>query len=104
MSVSLAVVLSLATIGSFAAGFGVMTGCTNTYGCTTVSCPPCTTTSTWLNVGWTAQGVLLVLGVALTVLGARRIQLRAVRSAALLLGPVSIGLFTVTTWLAVRSS
>ena len=100
---SLVLVLFLSTLGSFGASFGVMTNCTNTYGCTTTSCGPCGATSTWLNVGWAVQGVLLLSGAALAVLGALRIHLRAVRLGALLLGPMSIVLFAATTWLAVRS-
>ena len=103
LGISLAVVLLLATIGSFAVGFGVMTGCTNTYSCTTVSCRPCAATSTWLSVGWAVQGVLLVVAVTLTVLGVRGIRLHAVRLGAWLLGSVSIALMAGTTWLAVRS-
>jgi hypothetical protein len=101
--VALALVLVLATIGSFAAGFGVMTDCTNAYSCTTTGCRPCSETSTWLAVGWVVQGVLLLIGTALAVLGARRIHLRAVRLGALLLSPASILLFAASTSLAVRS-
>ena len=49
---SLVVVLFLATLSSFAATFGVMTNCTDTYSCTITSCGPCSAASTWLNVGW----------------------------------------------------
>jgi hypothetical protein len=101
--VSLAVVVLLATVGSVAAGFGVMTNCTDTYSCTTTSCGPCSTTGTWLAVGWALQGVLLLLGTVLVVLGARRMRLPAVRLGGVLLGPLSIVLFAATTWLALRS-
>ena len=100
---SLALVLFLATLGSFTASFGVMTDCTNTYSCTNTSCRPCSATSTWLTVGWAVHGVLLLIGTALAGLGARRIHVRAVRLGALLLGPTSIVLFAVTTAMAVRS-
>jgi hypothetical protein len=85
-----------------AVDFGVMTACTNAYGCTTVGCRPCATASTGLSVGWAVQGVLLLVAVTLTVLGACSIRLRAVRRAAWLLGPVSIALMALTTVLAVR--
>lgn len=101
---SLAVVLLLATIGSFAVGFGLMTSCTNTYSCTSSGCPPCATTSAWLTAGWIGQGVLLLVGVGLSVLAARRIRVRAVRAAALGLGPLSVAVIVVTTALAVASS
>ena len=45
LGVALAVVLFLATVGSFGIGFGVMTNCTNTYSCTSTGCEPCATTS-----------------------------------------------------------
>ncbi|MGY1733390.1 hypothetical protein ACI798_17925 [Geodermatophilus sp. SYSU D01045] len=97
---SLPLVCFLTTLGSFGAWFGLMTQCTNTYDCTTTSCVPCRETSTWLNIGWAVQSVLLLIGTALAVLGARRLHLRAVRLAALLLGRGSILLFAVTTSLA----
>jgi hypothetical protein len=100
---SLSVVFLLATIGSFAASFGVMTDCTDTYSCTVTSCRPCSPTSAWLTIGWVVQGALLLLGTGLAVFGARRTDVRAVRQGAVLLGTTSIVLFAVTTWLAVRS-
>ncbi|MGY1706284.1 hypothetical protein ACI79C_17100 [Geodermatophilus sp. SYSU D00697] len=100
---SLTVVLTLATLGSFGASFGVMTQCTDTYSCTVTSCRPCQTAGTWLDVGWIAQGVLLVVGVVSTVLSARRVRARAVRLGALLLGAGSLVLFAATTSLAARS-
>jgi hypothetical protein len=100
---SLAVVLLLATFGGFGAGFGVLTGCTNDYGCTVTACAPCATANDWLTAGWIAQGVLLLVGVASAVSTARSAWPRAVRVAALGLGPVSIGLFVVTTAMAVSS-
>ena len=103
LSISLAGVLFLATVGSFAAGFGVMTDCTDTYSCTTSACRPCSATSTWLNVGWVVQGLLLLIGTGLVVLSARRIQLRVVRSGALILGAASLAVFAVSTSLAISS-
>ena len=78
LSVSLAIVGFLATIGSLGVGFGVMTGCTSAYSCTSSGCPPCETTQAWLTAGWIGQGVLLVAGVALVVLTALRRRPRTV--------------------------
>jgi hypothetical protein len=103
LGVSLAVGVLLATIGSFGAGFGVMTGCTNTYSCTAAGCPPCDTAGDWLTAGWIGQGVLLLAGAGLALLAARRVRLRAVRTAALLLGSVAVALFVVTTAAAMAS-
>ncbi|TQN35714.1 hypothetical protein FHU33_4943 [Blastococcus colisei] len=104
LSASLAAVLVLATVGSFGVGVGVMTSCTNTYSCTSTGCSPCATTNAWLTAGWTGQGVLLLVGGTLAVLATRRAGPRAVRAAALLLGPLGVALFVGTTALAVRSS
>ena len=100
---SLAVVLVLATFGGFGAGFGVMTGCTDAYSCTVTACAPCATANDWLTAGWSGQGILLLVGVALAVLTARGTRSRAVRAAALGLGQLSLGLFVVTTAAAVSS-
>lgn len=100
---SLAVVLILATVGSFGAAFGVMTGCTNDYGCTSTGCPPCATANAWLTGGWIAQGALLLAGLILAVLAARRVRPRAVRVAALVLGPLAVAVFVGTTAAAVSS-
>ncbi|WP_324275277.1 hypothetical protein [Blastococcus brunescens] len=104
LSASLVVVLVLATIGSFAVTFGLMTSCTTTFSCTATSCSPCATTNAWLTAGWIGQGALLLVGVALAVLAVRRARLRGVRAGATLLGPLAIALFVVTTALAARSS
>ncbi|MGY1803093.1 hypothetical protein ACI78T_07415 [Blastococcus sp. SYSU D00922] len=101
LAASLAVVLLLATFGSFAAGFGTMTACTNTYSCTSTGCAPCATAEAWLTGGWIGQGVLLLTGLVLVVL--RRRRARLVRLGAILLGPLSLGLFAATTALAVAS-
>ncbi|RBY92351.1 hypothetical protein DQ244_08790 [Blastococcus sp. TBT05-19] len=103
LRISLAVVLLLATFGSFGAGFGIMTDCTNTFSCTVTSCSPCATADGWLTGGWIAQGVLLLAGVVLAVLSARRVRLPAVRRAALVLGPLAAVLFVVTTTVATTS-
>jgi hypothetical protein len=101
--ISLAVVLALATFGGFAIHFGVMQSCTDTSSCSTTRCTPCATTATWLDAGWAAQGVLLLVGVVLTVLAVRGVRPRTVRLAAWLLGPASIALMLATTVLAARS-
>ena len=103
LAISLAVVLVLATFGGFATHFGVMQSCTDTFSCTITGCRPCATTATWLDAGWAVQGVLLLVGVVLTVLGMRGVRPRTVRLAASLLGPGSIALMIATTVLAVRS-
>jgi hypothetical protein len=100
LGVALAVVLFQATVGSLGVGFGVMTGCTNTYSCTSTGCQPCATTSAWLTAGWIGQGVLLLVAVALVVLALRHRRLAAVRAAALALTPLSVALLVVTTALA----
>ena len=100
LGVALAVVLFLATVGSLGVGFGVMTSCTNTYGCTSTGCEPCATTSAWLTAGWIGQGVLLLVAVALVVLTLRRRRPAAVRATALVLTPLSVALLVVTTALA----
>jgi hypothetical protein len=104
LGLSLAVVLFLATFGSFAVGFGGMTGCTNTYHCTATGCPPCETTEAWLTAGWIGQGVLLAAGVALVVLAVLRRRPRTVRLGALALGPMSVALIVVTTALAAAAA
>lgn len=103
LGVSLAVVLFLATIGSFGVGFGVMTNCTNTYNCTAAGCAPCETTSAWLTAGRLGQGGLLLAGGVLVVLAALGRRLRAVRLGALALGPLSAALIVVTSALAVTA-
>jgi hypothetical protein len=100
LGISLAVVAVLATVGSFGAGFGVMTACTDEYSCTETTCSPCATASTWLAWGWAAQGLLLIVAVVLAVLGARRRDLHTVRWLAWVLAPLSIALFLLTTWQA----
>ena len=103
LGISFAVVLVLATFGGFATSFGLMQSCTDGFNCTATSCSPCTTTATWLDVGWAVQGVLLLVGVVLIVLARRLVQPRAVRLAAWVLGPASIALLIATTVLAARS-
>jgi hypothetical protein len=100
LGVALAVVLFLATIGSLGVGFGVMTNCTNVHSCTSSGCAPCATTSAWLTAGWIGQGVLLLVAVLLVVLAARHRRLPGVRTAALALTPLSVGLIVATTALA----
>ena len=103
LGIALAVVLFLATIGSLGVGFGVMTSCTNTHGCTSSGCAPCATTSAVLTAGWLGQVVLLLGAVVLVVLAARRRRLSAVRATALVLTPLSVALVVVTTALAIEA-
>ena len=103
LGVALAVVLFLATVGSLGVGFGVMTNCTDAYGCTSTGCAPCAATSAWLTAGWIGQGVLLLVTAALVVLAARRRWLSAVRAAALVLAPLSVALIIATTALAIAA-
>jgi len=103
LGISFAVILVLATFGGFATTFGVMQSCTDAFSCTVTRCSPCATTATWLDVGWAVQGVLLLVGVLLTVLARRGVRPRAVWLAAWVLGPASIALLITTTVLATRS-
>jgi hypothetical protein len=100
LTLSLVVVAVLATYGGFGTSFGVMTICTNTYSCEITECRPCASASSWLEVGWAVQGVLLLVGVTLAVLARRGIAAPAVRRAGWLLGPVSLALMIATTSLA----
>jgi hypothetical protein len=103
LTISLVVVLLLATVGSFGAAFGTLTDCTTTFGCTETACPPCATASSWLTRGWIAQGVLLLAGVAPAVLAARRLRPAAVRRGALGLASLAAVLFVLTTTMAATS-
>jgi hypothetical protein len=103
ISLAVVLVLVLATLGGFATHFGVMQSCTDTYRCTVTRCRPCATTATWLDAGWAVQGVLLLVGVVLTVLAMSGVRPRTVRLAAWLLGPASIALMIATTVLAAHS-
>lgn len=103
LTLSLLVVVVLATIGGFGTSFGVMTDCTNTFDCTVTRCRPCATAASWLETGWAVQGVLLLVGLVLALLAWLRVGPRAVLWACRLLGPVSIALLIATTWLAKAS-
>ena len=100
LTLSLVVVVALATFGSFSLGFGVMQTCTDLFSCTVTTCRPCVTAASWVETGWAVQGVLLLVGVALAVLARRGIAPHAVRWGGWLLGPVSIALLIATTSLA----
>ena len=90
-------------MGSFSAAFGVGTNCANTYNCSVSDCRPCRTAVEWLEIGWATQGVLLLVGAVLALLGAMGIMQHTFRIGALLLGPVSVLLFVASTALAVSS-
>ncbi len=110
LTLSLVVVLTLATFGSFATGFGVLQTCTDLYSypdveeSTLADLPdlgnPCAAAEAWVNTGWGVQGVLLVVGVVLAVLTRRGVRSPAVRWGGRLLGPLSIALLIATTSLA----
>ena len=94
----------LATAGSFVLGFGVMTGCTNAYSCSTSGCGPCSLTSSLLVGGWVLQGVLLVVALALLLPGVvRRLSSRRLVALALLVPLVSVLAFAGVSWAAERS-
>ncbi|MGY2129437.1 hypothetical protein [Blastococcus sp. SYSU DS0617] len=100
LTLSLTVVLVLATFGGFGAAFGVLQTCTDMYSCTVTECRPCTTAAAWVKAGWAVQGVLLLAGLVLAVLARRGVATRAVGRAGWLLGPGSIALLIATTSLA----
>ena len=94
----------LATVGSFALGFGVMTGCTNSYSCSTSGCGPCSAASALLLGGWVLQGALFVLAVALLVpLVRRRFRRSTLVVLALVVPLVSVVAFAGVAWAAERS-
>ncbi len=94
----------LATAGSFVLGFGVMTGCTNAYSCSTSGCGPCSLTSSLLVGGWVLQGVLLVVALALLLPPvARRVPQRRLLALALVVPLVSVLAFAGVAWAAERS-
>ncbi|RBY75142.1 hypothetical protein DQ239_17510 [Blastococcus sp. TF02-09] len=103
LSLSLVVVIALATFGGFSTSFGVMTDCTNTFSCSVTECRPCVGAASWLEADWKVQGVLLLIGLVLAVLTRRGVRSRVVRWAGWLLGPVSIALMIATTSLATSS-
>jgi hypothetical protein len=103
LRLALAVTLLLATFGSFAAGFGGMTACTNDNSCSVPDCAPCATANDWFMAGWAGQGLLLLAAGALALLAGRRVRPAAIRLTALWLTALSLTLFVVTTVLAQRS-
>ena len=103
LGAALALILLIATAGSFAVGFGVLTDCTNVFSCTRTDCAPCAGAGRWLAGGWAAQAVLLVAGLALAVLARRGLRPRAVRTAAVVLAGLSVALIVTSTALAQQS-
>jgi hypothetical protein len=95
--------LLLGTAVVFGVGFGVMTACTDTYSCTVTGCAPCRSTSSWLNAGWAAQGVLLIAAVALAATARRGLGPAVVRTATFAIVCLSVLAIVVTTALAVHS-
>jgi hypothetical protein len=100
LTLSLVVVLVLATFGSLSASFGVLQTCTDLFSCSVTGCLPCATAASWVETGWALQGGLLLVGLALAVLTRRGVRSRTVRPGGWLLGPVSIALLIATTSLA----
>lgn len=103
VSVAIGTSMLLGTFGWFGVGFGTMTDCTNKYGCTETSCPPCATAARWINVGGIAQWVLALMGVVVLMGGPRVVHHPdlALSGAALL--AMSVLTIVGTTWRAKRS-
>jgi len=103
VSVAIGTCLLLGTFGWLAVGFGIMTDCTNNYGCSKTGCTPCVTTGRWINAGGIAQFVLAGMGVTGLVRGLRAKQRAylAVGGAALL--ATSVLTILGTTWRAQES-
>lgn len=89
--------LALGTVGSFGAGFGIMTDCTNNYSCTETGCDPCAAASRWITIGAVVQGLVLLAGIALLLPPAKRLTRAVLASGAALLLAASIGGFAATT-------
>ncbi|MGE5288919.1 MAG: hypothetical protein ACM3ML_17310 [Micromonosporaceae bacterium] len=69
---ALAVTLLLGTLGTFAAGFGLNTSCTNDFDCIDTECGPCAAERAWVYAGGIGQWVLAAAAATLLVLGVRR--------------------------------
>ena len=82
-------------------GFGLMTDCTNSYGCTETGCTPCADTENWVNAGGIAQLVLAGMGVVVLVLKIKRRPNLAITGAVLL--ATSVLTMVGTTWRAQES-
>ncbi len=90
---------ALATGGSFALGFAVMTDCTNDYSCSSSACGPCAATNALLIGGWLLQGALFVLAVALFLPPvARRLRRPTLLALALAVPVVSVLSFAGVVW------
>lgn len=95
-----AIAFLLGTLGSFMVGFGVMTGCTNTYDCTETSCSPCSATSRWLGAGAATQTLVVLAVIAVLVTsGTARVRHRMLPVGVILL-TVSVLSFAVTSRVA----
>ncbi len=99
LAISLAVVVTLlaATLVSVGLGFGILTECTNNYGCSETDCAPCATAGTWLKVGWGVQGALFIAAIVLTVTGARGRRPGATAAAALVVCAASVAAVVATS-------
>jgi hypothetical protein len=94
----------LATIGSAAAGFGVLTNCTDDFDCGASSCGPCRTASGWLIGGGVGQGVLFLAAATLIWVAVKRPARMStyvtIAATILVLSPI---LIIVTTFVANNS-
>ncbi len=99
-SVAIGTCLLLGTFGWFAVGFGVMTDCTDDYGCSSTGCSPCANAGRWINLGGITQLVLAGAGFAVLVRAwrAKRARHLSLWGAALLAASVLI--VAGTTWRA----
>jgi len=86
----------LATIGSFANAFGILTDCTDSYDCSTSGCGPCSEANTWLTGAWIVQGVLLLISIAIVILLRRGGNVRTMAIAAAITLGLSVGTFVVS--------
>ena len=95
--------LVLGTVVAFGVAFGVLTACTDTFGCVATDCAPCRSASTWLSAGWAAQGVLVVAALVLAVVVRRGRWLRNARAKGLSLAGLSLLIWITATVAAVQS-
>jgi hypothetical protein len=103
ISVAIATCLLFGTLGWLMVGIGLMTDCTNYYGCTETGCAPCATAGRWINAGAIGQWILIGVGVGVAA-WARRPQRRsalAIGGAALLVA--SLVIMFGATWRAQES-
>jgi hypothetical protein len=98
VTVAIGTSLLFGTLGWFAAGFGVMTDCTDNYSAGGPGSSPCATTALWLNVGGLAQQLLACTGVGLVVRGLRTEQSGRLAAGGLVVLVSSVLIMVGTTW------